>query len=334
MTSRPHDPHVAAELAWNAGAGLSAADRARVARHLEECAECRTLAEVAGSVQAAARQISPEALLDHVHPQLLVTYCLEPERLEAETRLFVRNHLATCESCRDTAHALDQAERALAADGERAGLRQGTAALARRWRFAAVAAALAAAVAAAGGMWVLARWRQLPSPEQIAGLEQRARDVEEENAALRRDLAQAQELARSALASSHEAERLRAALAGPAANVVVATLAPVGDVMRGEAGPPVEIAVDAGAPYLTLVLVSERRTTLSALELEVLDASRRRLWLLPGIERQEPGLYTVRLPAADVPPGVLTLRILGHRPGSEERVEIESYRLRVERPDP
>ena len=128
-------------LPWFAAGTLEGAEAAEIARHLEDCPECREEVDVLRSMTRTLRAVAP---MGHVAPEHLVAY--------HEGRVALPDHLRSCPACRADLSALVRADAALHAGGRR--------------RLLGAAASLLV-VALAGWQW--ASWhRPAPVPRTLA----------------------------------------------------------------------------------------------------------------------------------------------------------------------
>jgi hypothetical protein len=225
------------------------------------------------------------------------------------------DHLATCPDCAAEVRALRQLQ---------GWAREATAALApqpRRRPLVPLLVAASVALAALSTVCLIALLQQRARVTAVASeRNDLARELDaagSERAALGRRAAEAE-------ARRAASERAAAALGRPRLNVPILDLEPR-DVVRGERAPAPAVARSAGS--VTLLLHPRRRTTGPYL-VELLAPTGARLWLERGLVEAPDGSLTLSLPTADLPAGVLRLRLSRERAGTA--VAVDEFSLRLE----
>lgn len=109
-----HRDRIAPLIPWYVNGTLDDRERAEVSRHLLECADCRSLLEVATRQRetAPAGEHADHAL--HVHSRILVRYAEDPAAFDAQARVEIEDRLAACSTCRDALALLHGVERQIA----------------------------------------------------------------------------------------------------------------------------------------------------------------------------------------------------------------------------
>src|SRR5436305_5175757 len=332
-------------LPWLLNGTLGEEERRRVRDHLATCADCRA--------RLTATQRACEVFDGHLSAPDLVAlaYGEPPGGVDPE---LAHAHLAECPQCAAelelarTSRRLEEDDRVALFPGARrpAQTPAPPPAAAPRWRAGALAAGLAG-VAALGGWWQSAerandladqlaarparsiarpapmpwpspRPQPAPSPGEAERLAQMEAEVQQLTGTVKelRDR-------ESALARTAEA---RPAPAGPQINTWSHDLRPSAGVVRGSAGPALEVPVTTTTA--TLFLAGAPEETHGDHAIEIADAQGRAVFTAEGL-RRDPVThdYSLTLPRGSLPAGAYTIRVYALADGKREVTE--SYAIVV-----
>ncbi len=332
-------------LPWLLNGTLDPDERQEVLEHLGGCENCRqALADTRLAWQVFDQHLPSEALVALAWDEMSASVAgVDPALAEL--------HLATCPECAAelelarTSRRLEEDDRiAVLTPRTRPSPPAGRTSF-TGWRAAALAAGLAGVVASAGWLQTAQRARSLedelarrpaataapveprpsdPAPsspttggaaDQVAALEKRLGEMRQTTAALQ----QRESELRSQLAQGDRG--------GPQLNTYVTDLFPLAAIVRG---------AEAEAPKLpahldaTLLLSPDpQKKPYPAYDLEILDASGKAMWSVPGLRRDErSGGYNVSLPKGSLRPGTYTIQVYGRSGAAREPAE--RYQIRVE----
>lgn len=321
-------------LPWFLNDTLADDEKAAVRGHLEACAACRQeLEDTREAWRIFGAHPRPEDLTALALARAGIADALEPGR-----RPLLERHLEQCAPCREETqlvweshqHFLGNEGAALStapvvgaidaspvpANDNRPG---------PAWRLAAAAAMVLTLVTATG--WWVSHQQQRSLHGEMAALETAVRDAESGRLA---EAAARQRLEAEHRAVAERARELESQLANhsqpltePQLNLPVVDIYPEDMVLRGGSGPPEETIQRATVGEGIVFILGSQSAAVGPFALEVLEGNRV-VWRGEGLRRQERGEFTVTLPAAILPQGLLTFHILDSRGKVVER-----YRVRL-----
>jgi hypothetical protein len=320
-------------LPWLLNGSLEAGESGEVRRHLATCEHCRAaLNDTREAWTIFSQHLPSEALV-------ALAYGEAPAGIDPA---LAERHLAACPECAaelelartsrdledDKIAVFPGPRRKASEDGER-----------RSWRAAALAAGLAGLVAATG--WVyefqkagtlaeqLARkpvpvqeTRPLPAPAPAPGGGDST--LRDQVARLTRESAESQQKLVQAQGQLADLDRRVAATLQPQINSWVGQLG--NDVVRDAKAQEIVVPRDRSA---TPLLEVDPNGEQSPREVEILDASGKKIWGASGLRATPDGAYSITFPPGFFPaPGHYRINLYSSANG--KRVPRESYKIRVE----